>query len=649
MQIGWVGPKVTHPSLAALDLAATAIGQGESSRLYQRLVKEKKLALSAHLGLAATPSCGLLALTLVTAPENLEAAITESLTVIDDAISGGLKIEEIERVKSSLEADVVGSKETVEGYARRLGHYYHQFGDPQYESRFLEQILSVESEAATMALAQVVKSAPTLSLAHPNSVTINEASLQRALTTRPLRVAKAESAPASVEALNFEKTRVLIKTAHSLPIISMRWIFAGGSREEKPDHYGLANLFQRTWTSGTGGAGATNRTSLQIAHTLESLGASCYAFTGRHTLGLSFECLRKQWPLLKPMFRDILLAPSFPDDEVQTEKELIQREILSEKDSPGSVCQLAFMQALYGDHPYGRSSLGTQQTVSQFTTKDLKQFYGRFVHRGRLVISMVGALDRDFWTTEIQPLVNELAAHGDVTAPERSWKQPDTLRVTTAVKQPLFQSHLLIGFPATTLYEPERYALKLLSSCLAGQGGRLFMELRDRQSLAYTVSPMNSDSPERGMFGVYIGCAPEKLSKAITGIRSELTKVVDKPITARELDRAKQYWLGGFELGMQRYLSQAMTFGLDEYYGLGYEHWKMIPEILGAITSDTIREAAAKYLRFDRAVISVVHPAHLMESTVADLWNGGSESRASSTKGTPPAKRSAKAPPSYSA
>jgi predicted Zn-dependent peptidase len=76
------------------------------------------------------------------------------------------------------------------------------------------------------------------------------------------------------------------------------------------------------------------------------------------------------------------------------------------------------------------------------------------------------------------------------------------------------------------------------------------MELRDRQSLAYTVAPMSSDSPERGMFGVYIGCAPEKLPKALSGIRLELAKVIDKPIMPKELARAKQYWLG-------RYVSHA--------------------------------------------------------------------------------------------
>lgn len=615
LQIGWPSPKVTDPGLAALDLACTAIGQGESSRLYQRLVKEKKLALSAHLGLAATPSCGMMALTLVTAPEKLHLAIAEALSVIHEAVAKGLKHEELERVKTSLEADVVGSKETVEGYARRLGNYYHQFGDPQYESRYLEQILAVESEAAVLALSQILKNAPTLSMAHPNAFKVDKSALETLLKVSPPTPAKIESAPAAVQMKKLDGAKVLIKTANHLPIISMRWIFAGGAREEKPQEYGIANLFQRTWTSGT-----QNHSALEIAHTLESLGASLHAFAGRHTLGLSFECLRKQWPLLKPLLREVLVAPKFPEEEVHTERELMLREILSEKDSPGSVCQINFATMLYGKHSYGRSMLGTTETVSKLGPKELAQFYRRFIHRGNLVVSAVGALDEDFWQKELDPLLKELPARGEDPAPANFWSAPDRMRITTEVKQPLFQSHILVGFPATTLFEPERYSLKLLSSCLSGQGGRLFMELRDRQSLAYTVAPMSSDSPERGMFGVYIGCAPEKLQKALSGIRLELAKVIDKPITPKELARAKQYWLGRYELDMQRFLSQAMTFGLDEYYGLGNDHWKKIPAILNDITAETIRKSAEKYLQLDRATISVVHPEQLSEATITEMW-----------------------------
>jgi len=143
----------------------------------------------------------------------------------------------------------------------------------------------------------------------------------------------------------------------------------------------------------------------------------------------------------------------------------------------------------------------------------------------------------------------------------------------------------MVGFLAADFHDPDRYALKLLSSCLAGQGGRLFLELRDKQSLAYSVSPINTDSPERGVFAFYIGCSPEKLTTAISGIRTEIDKILEKPMGAIELERAKTYWIGRFELEMQRFGAQAMLYGLDEIYGLGYQHSLGLSEKIRAVTA----------------------------------------------------------------
>jgi zinc protease len=168
--------------------------------------------------------------------------------------------------------------------------------------------------------------------------------------------------------------------------------------------------------------------------------------------------------------------------------------------------------------------------------------------------------------------------------------------------------------------DPDRYAMKLLSSCLAGQGGRLFLELRDKQSLAYTVSPVNSDTPEKGFFGFYIGCSPEKLFTAIQGMRKELDKILKHPLSAKELDRAKQFWIGRFELDLQRFSSQAIVYGLDEMYGLGYDHALHVAKKIHSVTREQIQKAALRLLEPEHAVISVVHPEELDKSDLKRAW-----------------------------
>ncbi len=383
---------------------------------------------------------------------------------------------------------------------------------------------------------------------------------------------------------------------------------------------GVSNLFQRLWTSGT-----PSYSALKLSEILEGLGASLHGFSGRHTMGISTEFLSKQWPIIKPLLTEVLLSPTFPADELQTERELVEREILTEKDTAGQLCHMNFLEALYGDHPYGRSSLGTVDTVSKLDQKTLKQFYQRFIHRDGLVVSTVGNFAKDSWIEELKDLCGRLPLAGAAPAPLMDIPAPRELRIVTTKKQPLFQAHIMVGFLGASLKDSERHALKLLSSCLAGQGGRLFLELRDRQSLAYSVSPISSDSPEKGLFAFYIGCAPEKLEKSLIGIRTEIEKISAAPMGRAELDRAKQYWVGRFELDMQRIASQAMLFGLDETYGMGHDYSLKTPDIVRSLTAKDVQAAAEKYLQLEAATISIVHPEELSRERVEAAWRGTTE------------------------
>jgi len=408
---------------------------------------------------------------------------------------------------------------------------------------------------------------------------------------------------------------LVVKEVSTLPTTALRILFLGGAREEEKAQLGIGHLYQRMWTSGT-----TNFTSLEIAKLLESIGASCYSFCGKNTLGLSLEFLSKHWTTVEPVFKEVLHHPTFPEDEFETEKSLILQEIKSEKDSPGHLVHLNFMKAMYGTHPYGRSPIGTKESVESLTTEDLRKFHKDFVNQKHMVVSTVGSFQKDTWIGELSSILSQLPESGREPK-ERLTVSPQTeLNIVTEKKQPLAQSHILLGFLATSFEDQERYALKVLSSVLAGQGGRLFLELRDKQSLAYSVSPMNSDGPEKGYFGFYIGCSPEKLETAITGLSGEIKKIMDKPIGDIELARAKQYWIGRFEMDMQKFGSQAMVHGLDEIYKLGFKHSLEYPEKIKEVSAGDIQSAVQKYFDFKRAVISIVHPEEIESSQVERAW-----------------------------
>lgn len=621
----WITPGITDAQIPALDLLASSLGSGESSRLYQRVVKEKKLATDINLGLSATGDCGMLSLYLETSPENLFPALEQAQALFKETLAQGIRESEIERVKSSLESEVVAGKETVDGYARRLGSYYIHFKDPDYEKKYLELVLGTDLDETTEALASLHQSKPITSIVHPNGFTVDVKRLGKLWNkSAKKKVQTTGHGLVTPELTHLEGFRLVSKKITSLPIIALRFIFLGGSREEKTTELGVGTLLQRVWTSGT-----PSQNSFQIARTLESLGASINAYCGKNTLGISTEFLTKHWPIVRPLLTDILTQPVFREEEFQIEKDILLRDLATERDTPGQVCQLNFYSALYGSHPYGRSSLGTQVTVSNLTQESLIQFYKRFVHRKSLVVSLVGNIDKDIWTEELTQICRTLPSDGGSISKALPMDSISELNIITAKKEPLHQSHVLVGFLGATFASPHRFALKALSSYLSGQGGKLFLELRDKQSLAYQVAPIQSDGPEPGMFGFYIGCSPEKLGAALSGIRKEVELLREELISPKELERAKQFWIGRFELDMQRYGSQAMLFGLDEAYGLGFQHSLTLAEKVKAITAQDIRRAAREFLNPGCATLSIVHPEALDDDTVASLWLGKSTHRVS--------------------
>jgi len=304
---------------------------------------------------------------------------------------------------------------------------------------------------------------------------------------------------------------------------------------------------------------------------------------------------------------DTLFESAMPLPELEHERALQLEDLRHQADAPARVALRAMATALYGDHPYGLDILGTAQSLTALSRDELLAWSRRQLAPGHLVYSAVGDIDPE-----------ELAAAiiartpTDRTPLERLPPQPVSelagivqLR-PHAVKE---QAHIALGFRGTTLFRQDRFALDVLSTILSGQSGRLFLELRDKQSLAYTVSSMHVDGLDEGYFALYIGTSPDKAEQALAGLHTELQKVLQGPVTPEELDRARRGLAGGHAIGLQRRSSRAATLCLNELYGLGRHAYRGQLANLLAVTAEDILQAARKYLTLDRHVEVVLAPS----------------------------------------
>jgi len=171
------------------------------------------------------------------------------------------------------------------------------------------------------------------------------------------------------------------------------------------------------------------------------------------------------------------------------------------------------------------------------------------------------------------------------------------------------QTHILRGFPTCDFSSNERWGLLGLSAILSGQGGRLFMELRDKMSLCYSVAATHLEALDGGHFGIYIGTTPEKKEKAIEAIDKEIAKVIREGVPDSEWEHAQKFFAGNHVIDQQRLSTQSMSMALEEVYGFGWKAYFDFSDKLQKVKASDIQKAAKKYLsNSKKRVTTIVEP-----------------------------------------
>jgi len=236
----------------------------------------------------------------------------------------------------------------------------------------------------------------------------------------------------------------------------------------------------------------------------------------------------------------------------------------------------------------------------------LAQYRARQYPAGAVTLSIVGDVDPDEVRERVRRTLTAAPEVRPAIAPaEERPPQAPRFAVKTLDKA---QAHLVLGFPGARLSDASRWPLEVLSAVLSGQGGRLFVELRDKRSLAYSVTSFSMEGLDPGYFAVYIGCSPAKIREALEGIRGELRRLREEPITTSELERARTHLIGTHAISLQRNSARAAVYAFDECYGLGAESSAKYAANVGAVTADDVLATARRVLMPSREVVALVAP-----------------------------------------
>jgi zinc protease len=549
--------------------------------------------------------------------ENLEESITqlshETLRLTSELIG----IEELTKIKTMMESDSLYMRETVQGMARRAGYYQVLMNDPGYGDRYLGQIMALTPDALLRVAKNYLKAdkASFVSLL-PKAVQLKKPTVRNCIRSgAKMGIKKVVSQPSTLRKKIRKGHIVLLQEDHTNALVAMQAVFLAGSRFESDANSGIGNFFASLLTQGT-----TQRSAEQVAQTIDSIAGSLKAFSGRNTFGLRAEFPVRHLEQGMMLFADCLLHPAFSPKEIEQERELILSEIANRQDNLSGVAFDLFSATLYQEHPYRLPILGTPETVSSISRADLVAYYDRHFCVNGMVLGVAGDVHQERVLQRLEHLFPRGAKPKErlTLASEVNSK-----KIRTAICYvERSQAHIVLGFLGATLNSRDRFALEVLMSVLAGQGGRLFVELRDRRSLAYSVTSFAQNGLEPGFVAVYLGVDPRRCAEAIQAVLEQLDRVVERPVSGSEIDRAKRYLVGSNAISLQRVSARAAAMTFNELYGVGYLAHTEYAEKIKRVSVADVHKAACNYLRLNEYSLAVVGPESQMRDDPALLGLG---------------------------
>jgi predicted Zn-dependent peptidase len=363
-----------------------------------------------------------------------------------------------------------------------------------------------------------------------------------------------------------------------------------GSRDEQPSVAGAAHYLEHLLFKGT-----DRRSASRIAEEIDAVGGELNAFTAKEHTCFYAHALDADLPLAVDLLCDVVFHATVAQRDVDMERSVVLEEIAMRDDDPEDLLQEGFTAALLGDHPLGRSVLGSEASITAMKRAGLRGFYRRRYTMPRMVFSVAGNIEHGRVLRLVRKALADRLVDGlanQMPVPPRT----GALRAGRTGRPQLHtddteQAHLMLGVRGLDRHDDRRFTLGVLNAALGGgMSSRLFQEVRERRGLAYQVYSSFSSYSDTGMLSVYVGCQPERLGPSAGVLREVLADVAANGLTDAEVARGRGQLRGGLVLGLEDAGSRMFRLGKGE---LNYADYLSVDETLARIDAVTAEDVAA--------------------------------------------------------
>lgn len=631
----WHSVRQYAPDEPALDILSNILSSGRGSRLQSNLIYGKEMAQQVGAFNGSNEIAGTFQVVATARPgKSLDDIEKEINAEIEKIKTQPPTEDEIARAKNSIESQTIFGLQTVLGKAGQLTNYAGYVGKANYFQADLDRYAKVTA-------ADVQRVANTYLTANRLVMTYNpkraEGSTGNRAANQPTSVKSEKKDQAKIDAQAallpkpgpnpklslppIEKTKlsngmeVWMVEQKELPIVALNLVIKTGSANEPDGKTGVANMMTSLMDDGT-----KNRSAVEIATQLQSIGASVNVGGGWDSTNVSLQTLTKNFDKALDIYSDVILNPTFPATEVESLRGRSLIGLRQQKANPNAIANVAFNKVLYGDHPYGRDN--SEATLRAITRDDLVSYYQSTFQPNNAVMIVVGNFDKAAIKGSLEKAFGSWKTSGAVAA--RSLPQPRSLDKTGIyiIDRPnSAQSVVSVGQVGIDRMNPDYIPVTIMNSILGGAiTSRISMNLREDKGYTYGANSgftfRRGAGPFRAGGDMQTQVTKEsvwELMKELKGIRGEV------PVTQRELDYNKQSVIRRFPAAFETVgaisgqLSNLVVYGLPDSYFNDY-----ISKV-NAVTLDDINRVAQKYLDPSKMAIVIVGDRKVIEPGLKEL------------------------------
>ncbi|MCU1550552.1 MAG: Zinc protease [Glaciihabitans sp.] len=342
------------------------------------------------------------------------------------------------------------------------------------------------------------------------------------------------------------------------------WV-AVGSRDEVPETFGSTHFLEHLLFKGT-----TTRSALDIAVSFDSVGGEHNAMTAKEYTCYYAKVQDRDLPMAVDVIADMLTSSVLDKEEFETERGVILEELAMADDDPADVTSERFFEAVLGDHPLGRPIGGSPETINAVSRDAVWRHYRANYRAQDLVVTVAGAVDHDQLVADVTAALvranwNLNAEAAPVARRDATGEVIERGSALTIVHRPIEQANVLVGVPGLAAADPRRSTLTVLNSILGGgMSSRLFQEIRERRGLAYSVYSFSPSYSDAGLFGIYAGCSPSKVTQVTELMLSEFRRIGMDGVTPEEMRRASGQLSGASALALEDSDTRMSRLGRSE-------------------------------------------------------------------------------------